>query len=209
MMIRKAWVAAAMVCATLISSQSASAQAVQPGAPLAGEEPVRYTGPGKHSVNLSPLGLLFGSYNINYEYLHNGTHGVLAEAGFAYSRNDDVTTSSLGGSAGYRWHWRGEQNSGFLGANVGYASGSGSATIDGDDFELDVSRFFVVGNIGKRWAWDFGLNLTFRIGAGYGSWDVSTNSSDPGAREAVQDVQDFLELIPIALDGELSLGWVF
>ncbi|HUH04452.1 MAG TPA: hypothetical protein VML75_20795, partial [Kofleriaceae bacterium] len=65
------------------------------------------------------------------------------------------------------------------------------------------------GNIGKRWAWDSGLNVTLRVGAGYGNYGISTDSEDPDAQEAVALVDDLLTLIPIALDGELSVGYAF
>jgi hypothetical protein len=198
------WLAPALALA--VTASQAEAQSVEQPEEAVEEQ---VDEPGKHSINISPLGILFGAYNINYEYLHDGTHGILGEAGMAHSSDDDTSATSFAGSAGYRWHWRGKQSSGFLGANVGYQRGWGTTSYDGTEFDLDVSRVIVVGNIGRRWAWDFGLNLTLRVGAGYGSWNVSSDSSDPDVREAVREAERLLQRVPVALDGELSLGWVF
>lgn len=165
-----------------------------------------------NSINASPLGVLIGAYNVNYEKLF-GSHGFLIEGSYARASNDDSSSADGGLNVGYRWHWRGKQNSGFLGITAGYSLGTGEATVgDGmsqDSFDVDYRVFAVTGNIGKRWAWDNGLNVTFRVGAGYGNWDVSTDSTDPDAQEATELVDDLLTLLPVALDGELSLGYTF
>lgn len=169
--------------------------------------------PGENSVNMSPLGVLTGSYGVNYERLFGGAHGLLVEGTLSRAEDDTSSSLSYGGLVGYRWHWSGQQSSGFLGLNAGYARGSGDSkvTVDGEEksFDVDVTTLSVVPNIGKRWAWDFGLNITFRAGVGWGSYDVSTQSKDPDAQDAVKLVDDLLTLIPVALDGELSVGWVF
>jgi hypothetical protein len=142
-----------------------------------------------HSLNANPMGVLFGSYGLTYEYLSGG-NGLLVEGGLSHSGGDDASSTSYGGAVGYRWHWRGRQNSGFLGANVGFYGGTGRATIDDgsgtpESFDMTVQSLQVVMNVGKRW------------------------HTDPDAQEAVEMVQDILDFIPIALDGELSLGYSF
>lgn len=166
-----------------------------------------------NSINGSPLGALVGNYALNYERLVNGTHGFLVEGVFSM-RNDGGSSSSLyGGGVGYRWHWSGRQNSGFLGLMAGYTVGTGEGKVgtgSGEQvFDLTISAPFVVGNIGKRWAWDNGLNLTFRVGGGWAGYNVTSDSNDPNAQSAVDLVQDLLTFLPITLDGELSIGYAF
>ena len=165
-----------------------------------------------NSVNLSPLGVLVGAYTLNYERLFGG-HGLLVEGSFSSQSNDEANSAGLGFALGYRWHWNGTQNSWFLGANTGFSVGTGDAEIVNNGmttkFEVDTGVFFVVANIGKRWAWDNGLNVTIRAGAGYGAYDVSTESKDPDAVKAVELVDDLLTTIPVAIDGELSIGLSF
>lgn len=167
----------------------------------------------ENSVNLSPLGLLSGSYGLNYERLIGGYHGVLVEGNFSHSSGDNASSNSVGGTVGYRFHWRGSQNSGFVGLNLGYFKGSGEGSITNNGmmktFDVDTTVSSITANIGKRWAWDSGLNVTFRIGAGKGNYDVSTDSEDPDAQEVVKNVDDLLAFLPVAFDGELSLGYVF
>jgi len=165
-----------------------------------------------NSININPIGAFVGSYNLNYERLM-GSHGLLVEGSFSHQGSDDSSSTNGGVNLGYRWHWRGQQNSGFLGVTFGYAMGTGEGSIgDGTTtktFDVDTRLLAATANIGKRWAWDNGLNVTFRIGAGYGNWDVSTDDDDPDAQQGVEAVDDLLTLLPIALDGELSLGYAF
>lgn len=182
------------------------------------EDEVKASGIDKpNSVNLSPLGALAGSYALNYERLFNGGHGLLIEGVYSSTEDDDTSSSSQGATIGYRWHWNGTQDSWFTGANLGYQIGTGDAVVEAtvngqttkEKFDVDVKAFTATINIGRRWAWDSGFNVTFRVGAGYGNYDVSTDSDDPLAQDAVQLVDDLLTLIPVAVDGELSIGWDF
>ena len=167
-----------------------------------------------NSINVSPLGLLAGSYSANYERLFSGHHGLLLEGQYIRASDDDASSTHGGGGIGYRWHWRGRQNSGFLGATLAYTKGSGEGTVsitgsDDKTFDVDVSVLQLTGNIGKRWAWDSGLNITLRFGLGIGDYNVTTDSMDPDAEAAVKLVDDILTLFPVAFDGELSIGYTF
>ena len=168
---------------------------------------------GAHSINLSPLGVASGTYGLNYEFLLDGTHGFLLEGAYAKVGSDDASSTSTLGNVGYRWHWSGQQSSGFLGLTMGYGVGSGEATVtyegETSSWDVDVTTFKIVPNIGKRWAWDFGLNITIRGGIGYAQYEVSTSSDSEAAQEAVKDVNEVLEWIPVGFDGELSVGWIF
>ncbi len=166
-----------------------------------------------NSINVSPIGIVLGAYNINYERLF-GAHGLVLEAGFSHVSDDGDDSSSLGGSLAYRWHWRGRQNSGFLGLAAGMYDGTGEATVETsggaeESHDVDVRSYYLVANIGKRWAWRNGLNITFRIGGGYGYYDIEPRSDDPDAQKAADEVDDLLKRFPIAVDGELSVGYTF
>ena len=166
-----------------------------------------------NSINVSPLGLVVGSYAANYERLMPGGHGIILEGGYSRSTADDSSAASGGAAVGYRWHWRGKQNSGFAGVTLAYYAGTGEGTVTTGDmsetFDVDTRSLTLTANLGKRWAWDNGLNVTLRLGAGYGNYSVSTDSTDPDAQDAVELVDDLLTLIPIAIDGELSIGYTF
>lgn len=190
--------------AGLLASSAAHAQsapgATAPQANLVAEQSVAQP---VNSVNLSPLGLLIGGYNLNYERLLGGYHGVLVESSFV----SNSTTSTFGGSLGYRFHWRGKQDSGFVGVNLGHSRGTAEASKEGatqvHDVDLVASSLTV--NVGRRWAWESGLNITFRIGAGRGSYEATTDSTDLEAKEAAAE----LSSLSVAFDSELSLGYNF
>ena len=118
-----------------------------------GDEPPQ----GENSINLNPIGALFGSYSLNYERLVNGSHGFIGELSYSSTSDDQSSSSSLGGAFGYRWHWSQSQNSGFLGAMVGYSRGSAETKVNDNSFDLAVSAPSFTLNIGRRWAWNSGL----------------------------------------------------
>lgn len=164
----------------------------------------------ENSVNVSPIGLLFGSYSVNYERLMGRQHGLLAEAQYSRTSSDGVDSSGFGALAGYRWHWSESQESGFLGVNVGFNTATSETSVDGTKYDVTASGFPIVGNVGYRWCWDAGFNVTLRFGVGkLMGLDLSTNSKDPDAKEAVADVEKIYKKFPITFDGELSAGWVF
>jgi hypothetical protein len=167
----------------------------------------------KNSVNVSPLGIALGSYSVNYERMLGGGNGVLVEGQFSRSKNSDSSSTGFGGSVGYRYHFNGTQNSWFAGVNAGYQVGTGTGSITSGgttkSFDVDTTALAVTGNFGKRWALPADLNITFRLGAGYGKYNVTTDSTDPDAQKVVKLVDDLLTFLPVAFDGELSLGYAF
>lgn len=203
---------AGLLAALTLSSSFAFAQAADPPAAAA---PAKKEG--TNSINLNPISLLIGTYGVGYEHLFDRTHGLLVEPAVSYQKDDNSKSTGYGGVVGYRWHWSHSQNSGFLGVNAGAYFGSGEATVttssggvtNKQTFTVDTRSITVTGNVGRRFAWDNGFNITLRIGAGYGNYNVSTDSKDPNAKAAVELVDALLKIFPIALDGEASLGFIF
>ena len=208
--------AAAFVARPAAADPSTTATDATPAAePATASVPALHAGSSERtmSINANPLAIVQGEYGGNFEYLLHGTHGLLVEAD--YWRDNGVDSSASGGGlrVGYRWHWRGRQNSGFLGVNVGAGAGTGSATVTNDagqkmSYDLTVRTLEVTGDIGKRWMLG-PINVTARVGAGWAHRTASTSSGDPAAQQAASQVQDILAFLPIALDGELSLGYTF
>jgi hypothetical protein len=161
----------------------------------------------KHAVNLS-VGALWAAPRVAYEYLWNGSHGFVLEAGGFYWPFLDMKGG--GAAVGYRWHWRGQQESGFLGLLAGYDVNQGTATVTIDGMEesthVNYETLYVVGNIGKRWMLPSNLNVTARLGAGYARRRADVRD-DSLADEVVLD--EIFGLVPWTLDAELSLGYTF
>jgi len=161
-----------------------------------------------NSINISPLGVLFGDYAVTYEHLFEGQHGLIVEGTALRSANDDASQRQFGGAVGYRWHWRARQNSGFLGVMVAQGLGNGEVEVNGMTHDMTVRSTTVTGNIGKRWM--IGpANITLRFGVGYGHYTADAKDNTADAKMAEKLMNDLLAFLPIGFDGELSVGFVF
>ncbi|MSQ83753.1 MAG: hypothetical protein EXR77_12855 [Myxococcales bacterium] len=74
---------------------------------------------------------------------------------------------------------------------------------------MDIGQFSLTANIGHRWQWSNGLNVTARFGAGYGSYSVSSKQTGPVADEAIVASKQALAMIPLEIDSELGVGFSF
>jgi len=161
-----------------------------------------------NSINASPLGVAFGNYALTYERLLGGQHGLVVEGIVTRSSGDDGDSTQFGGAAGYRWHWRGRQNSGFLGIMFAQGFGSGEVSVNGMSHDMTVRSTTITGNVGKRWL--FGpINVTVRAGLGYGHYTAKAKEDTQEAKDAEKLMNDILAFLPIAIDGELSVGYTF
>jgi hypothetical protein len=163
----------------------------------------------QNTLNLSPLGVVVGDYALTYEHLFGGHHGLIVEGIGSRSANDDGSSLQFGGGVGYRWHWRGRQNSGFLGLMVAQRFGTGSVTENAVTHDMSVRSTTVTANIGKRWALTPAVNVTFRIGAGYGKHVATAKEDTMEAKQAEELMNDILSFLPVGFDGELSVGYAF
>jgi hypothetical protein len=187
--------------------------------PAAGPAPAPYaaaSAPAEkaNSINVSPLGLLFGNYALTYERLFDGTHGVIGELGWGRSRGDSGSASHGAAAVGYRWHWRGRQNSGFLGATFTQSYGGGTMTYDPGtpderSYDMTVRSTMLTANVGKRWMLGDSFNVTLRFGLGWGHHVASAKMDSPGARDAESDMNAILAFLPVGAEGELSIGYNF
>ena len=164
---------------------------------------------GVNSVNFSPIGFMFGSYALNYERLIDESHGFLGELSYSSSSKEGSSSTSSGLRLGYRWHWSKSQNSGFLGAMLAYDMGTTEQTLNGTKYDLTLSAPSVTVNIGRRWAWTSGFNVTLRFGVGRAFRTLSTSDKSDEAQEAIAEANEILDALPVTLDGELSIGWIF
>jgi hypothetical protein len=181
-----------------------------PAEPLVVEQKAEPT----NSINISPLGLVAGNIALTYEHLFGGTHGVIVEGVMNRSSSDDGDQMQFGGAVGYRWHWRGRQNSGFLGVTFAQTVGSGSVTEnlgspDEMKHEMSVRSTMLTANIGKRWMLTNAINITARLGLGWGHHVATAKEDTVEAKNAEDTMNSLLAFLPIGAEGELSLGYAF
>jgi len=169
-----------------------------------------------NSINVSPLGLVFGNLAVTYEHLWSGTHGLILEAGYGRDKGDNGSASHGALAVGYRWHWSHKQNSGFLGVTYTQSYGNGTMTYQPDtaearDYDMTVHSEMLTANIGKRWTLgaEENWNITLRFGLGWGHHVATAKEDTMEAKEAEQEMNDILSLLPVGYEGELSLGYNF
>lgn len=203
----------ALLSLALLVPATAAAQpaAAPPADPLAAEPAPAEK---DDSINVSPLGLLFGNVNLTYEKLFHGTHGLIAEIGFGRNSGEMGDEAHGAAAIGYRWHWRGRQNSGFLGVTLTQAFGAGEMVYDPDTagerrYEMNTRSTMLTANVGKRWMLGDDFNITLRFGLGWGHHVATAEEDTAEAKMAEEDMNDLLSLLPVGAEGELSVGYNF
>jgi hypothetical protein len=205
-----------IAAASLLAAGTATAQpaaAPVPPATVYAQQPA----PEKaNSINVDALSLLFTSLAVTYEHLWSGEHGLILEAGFGRNTSDNAESSHGLLAVGYRWHWSKRQNSGFLGVTYQQRYGSGYVETSVDDepverHDMTIHSEMLTANIGKRWTLgaEENWNITLRFGLGWGNHTASANEDTMDAKEAEEEMNEILELVPIGWEGELSLGYNF
>ena len=164
------------------------------------------------SINFSPFSAFAGSLSLNYAQLLDGYHGFLIEGALVdaiYEPTDpeEAKTTAEGFDilVGYRYHWSGGQDSSFWGVSAGHSRGTSSSD---DGSNISYRNTTLTLNLGRRWAWESGFNITFRAGLGFGDYNFKSDG-DTEERFDVTVMNDLFEAFPIGFEGELSLGYCF
>ena len=152
------------------------------------------------ALQLGVVGVMFGTFTLNYECLLGHEHGIVVEGNYFY--NGDYSHGENAELA-YRWHFLKRMNSGFLGVFIkGDRSNGSENDVPGVTVGYTQTSITIGPNIGYRWVSPWGLSLVGRFGYGYNAWSKFSN--------AVPD-KPTIDLLQrrSALDSELSLGYAF
>ncbi len=164
------------------------------------------------SINMCPLAIAFGIYSVNYEHLFNQTHGVVARIEYesiseTYS-DDPINANGVGFSLNYRWHWSGGMESWFLGAFARYRMYNGDGTSGQTDFNFEMREFTLGANVGKRWVWNSGFNITFAFGYGFSTLNKETEPTSTSIETLLNTFEDEYTFLGPFM-GEFSIGYAF
>jgi len=175
----------------------------------------------KHAINSCPFAPIFGIFSVSYEYLILPNHGLVGRFDYEAvpSRFEDggipenypdavIEASGLGFILNYRWHFSGEMESVFIGVYTRYRHFSGTGMVESTEFEFTVPEITAGLNIGKRWVWNCGLNMTVAFGYGFSkdTWESNpTNSSIEAVLKSFENSYDFFD----PFYGEFSFGYAF
>jgi len=122
----------------------------------------------------------------------------------------------LGAQIGYRYLTNGSQNSWFFGAMAGYDGGntnlrtsetSAAMTIT-RVYDLPYTRWRLTATAGRRWVFGPGLNVTARFGVGAGKRSYAQGDNAEANHQAAT-MEMVVNFLPVAVDSEVSIGWVF
>lgn len=158
------------------------------------------------SINVQPAPALALIFMGNVE-VRRAKHGLLLE-GYLGSIDDgaDEVRGALGG-VGYRYHIRGQMDGAFVGVNASYSILTDEKLYNGHD-SYTVNSVALTGNVGRRWQWDNGFNITGRVGIGLA---YRSSTAAAGSDDLWMDHVESLGIRGIlpAYDGELSVGYSY
>jgi hypothetical protein len=96
----------------------------------------------------------------------------------------------------------------FLGSFLRYRFYNGSGTSDFTKFDFTMPEFTVGLNIGKRWVWSSGINMTIAVGYGISWSSTETEPTSASITSTIKTFEDEYEFLGPLL-GELSVGYAF
>ena len=145
----------------------------------AGEEPDTQAIPPKtHAIQVSPLGLLLGTYALDYEILLRQRHGFCVD--LLYANGRDLSGSKLEGkgfSISYRYHLKGRMNSNFLGIFLRKGEIDGEIKEDDERFPYHFDSLSFGPLYGERHIWKNNMSFSWKLGYGYPLFDFKWRSA--------------------------------
>ena len=164
------------------------------------------------AVNFCPGGIIFGIYAINYEYLVNRNHGLVAR--FDYENvsetlsEDTMEADGYAFTFNYRWHFSGAMESFYIGSYARYKYYKGDATDGATKFDFTLQEYTLGLNAGKRWVWNSGFNINCAFGYGVSKLDKETDPTSPSIEAKLGEFIDNYTFID-PFYGEISIGYAF
>jgi hypothetical protein len=164
------------------------------------------------AINSCPGGIAFGIYSFNYEYLFDNYNGVVARFDYE-SQADSYKSGSIDATGmafiiNYRRHLSGELESLFIGSYLRYRVYSGDGNTGDTRFDFTMPEYTLGINVGKRWVWNNGFNITFALGYGISTSEVNSSVNSAAVKNTIDALKDeYAFLSPFM--GEFSLGYAF
>lgn len=166
----------------------------------------------KQAINFCPIALALGIYSVNYERMIGRHHGLMARVDYEsiphWLYKLDVKANGKAAILNYRYHIKGGLQSFFIGSFMRYRVFSGTGDAEGEGFSFKLPEVSVGLNIGKRWIFNNGINITTAGGYGYFMDKEKINSNKASAVNSVRQFQKKYDLYN-GFFGEISLGYAF
>lgn len=163
--------------------------------------------PKTHAIQVSPLGLLLGTYAVDYEVLLGQKHGFCLDLLYADGR--DLSGNELKGhgfTVGYRYHLQDRMAANFLGVFVRRSEIDGEIEVDDERFSYHFRSLAIGPLYGERHIWKSGVSFSWRLGYGYPIFDFQwTSERRPKHHGLLRGVMKWTT----NLESGASLGFAF
>jgi hypothetical protein len=156
-----------------------------------------------NTLNISPISLVLGSINGNYEHLFAGRHGIFVEGGYGID-------NKKGYGGGYRFHYRKETKnniiSSYLGFFIKWQYASTNFEDDDESYDLEFRILTAGFNWGTRYDLWGPLNFAWRIG--YGIPFKTEFNWAPQKHDKYKTIEALVKIFT-GIDSEVSIGIAF
>jgi hypothetical protein len=164
------------------------------------------------AINTCPGGVAFGIFSVNYEYLFHSKHGLVLRADYEHipGTYSDAKIDAFGAAVilNYRYHFNAQMNSFFAGAYSRARIYKGDGQWNNETVKFSLPEVTLGVNVGRRWAWNSGINVTFSLGYGYTFKRRNIGTDDAGFEEKIDEFEKKYNFSNSFL-GELSIGYAF
>ena len=157
-------------------------------------------------------GIIFGIYSMNYEHLFSNPHGLVVRFDYeaipkSYT-DASIESSGVGFTLNYRYHLSKQMKSVFIGLYSRYKIYSGNGMQESTEFDFTFSELTFGLNVGKRWVWNSGFNLTFSLGYGIANEIMESDPTSDAIKSTLETFKGEYDFFGPFL-GELSIGYAF
>lgn len=160
-----------------------------------------------NSISIYPLGIVFGNAAFNYEHLFHGKHGIMIQCSFPFFGK----TKGYTGALHYRHHYFSKQkhiglNSPFWGMFAYYEKSEAEIEDGYNQYNLKINFMKAGINWGRKWIFNSGFNICFRIG--YGIPFIAEFDWSPTEPDNVEAIEALTKILG-GIDGEFTIGYSF
>ena len=158
-----------------------------------------------HSLQMGTIDWVFGTARMNYEWLMQQKHGIVVEGRLPLlSKNTGYAFNVQ-----YRKHKTPGMKAGYWGIFVNYIHDEGTLEIKEDDetkkYGYKAKTITAGAYFGKKWVWNHGISLAYRLGYGIPFSDFKWKNDVPKQRRLIEAFYKIFS----GIDTEFTVGICF
>jgi len=166
----------------------------------------------RNAINICPGGLALGIVSVNYERLITQKHGLVFRVDYeaipkTYSEAN-INPYGMAFILNYRYHLKGGMNSCFVGIYSRYREYRGTGNLNDTEFNFKKTDLTLGLNVGRRWTWKSGFNVTAAFGYGFSIETQKVQTDSQEIQQAIDVFEDEYDFVS-PFYGEISIGYAF